>query len=99
MHLTLMKKIIAAATSCNKDKCIRILTDLISPDNPERCKFSIQVIGSSETQDEDTSTDDIDENKNFQIKYHTDGDNFVSNIDEYRNSLKFYPYRNVTDEL
>ena len=48
---------------------------------------------------EDTSTDDIDENKNFQIKYHTDGENFVSNIDEYRNSLKFYPYRNVTDEL
>jgi nardilysin len=93
------EKNIAAATSCNKDKCIRQLTDLISPDNPERCKFSIQVIGSSETQDEDTSTDDIDENKNFQIKYHTDGDNFVSNIEEYRNSLEFYPYRNVTDEL
>ena len=24
---------------------------------------------------------------------------FVSNIDEYRNSLEFYPYRNLTDEL
>jgi len=90
---------IAAAKSCDKDNCIRILTGLISPDNPERRKFSVQVIGSSETQDEDSSIDDIDENMNFQIKYHTDGDNFVSNIDEYRNSLEFYPYRNVTDEL
>merc|ERR1712062_362161 len=90
---------IAAAKSCSKEKCIQILTDLISPNSPERRKFSVQVIGSSETQDEDNGIDDIDENMNLQIKYHTDGDNFVSNIDEYRNSLEFYPYRKLTDEL
>ena len=90
---------IAAAKSCDKDKCIRIFTDLISPDNPERRKFSVQVIGNSEVQDEENSIDDIDENMDFQIKYHTDGDNFVSNVDEYRNSLEFYPYKKFTDEL
>ena len=90
---------IAAAKSCDKDKCIRIFTDLISPDNPERRKFSVQVIGNSEVQDEESSIDDIDENMDFQIKYHTDGDNFVSNVDEYRNSLEFYPYKKFTDEL
>ena len=36
-----------------------------------------------------SSIDEIDENMDSQIKYHTDGDNFVSNVENYRNSLEF----------
>ena len=89
------ERMISAAKSCDKDKCIRIFADLISPENPERRKLSVQVIGNSEGTED---FDDIDENLDLQIKYHTDGDNFITNIEEYRNSLEYYPFYELFTE-
>jgi len=86
---------IKVAKSFDKAKCIQIFADLISPENPERRKLGIQVIGSSENQED--CTDDIGKIEDLQIKYHTDGDNLISSMEEYRNSMEFYPYQKLTE--
>ena len=55
------------------------------------------LIGNSEDTED---FDDIDEAdiEDLQLNYHADDDNFITNIEDYRNTLECYPFYKLFTE-
>ena len=76
--------------SCDKDKMVEFCTKLLSKSDSRR-KLSVQVVGNSVINTD--APDEVPENIN--LKYLGDGEKFISNIVDYKNTLELYPLHKI----
>ena len=82
---------------CDKNEMIQFVSKLITNSNDCRRKLSIQVVGSSMT-DEENSTTNSDETPSLELKYcNEDGEQFIKDILSFKSTLSAYPPHKIIE--
>ena len=82
---------------CDKHEMIQFVSNLITNSNNCRRKLSIQVVGSS-MPDEENSTTNSDETPTLDLKYcNEDGEQFIKDILSFKSTLTAFPPHKIIE--
>ena len=82
---------------CDKHEMIQFVSNLITNSDNCRRKLSIQVVGSSMT-DEENSTNNSDETPTLDLKYcNEDGEQFIKDILSFKSTLTAFPPHKIIE--